>query len=160
MRDTTLCFPVDEMGRILLGRKKRGFGAAKWNGFGGKLEDGETYRRCALRELREEAGLCGCEADLELAAFLWFRFSADPSLDHVGCVYFLHRYTGDVVETEEMEPQWFSAENLPFDHMWQGDKIWLPRLLQGEKLRGTIVFAADNDTVQSIDLQLAESLRD
>ena len=28
--------------RILLGLKKRGFGVGKWNGFGGKLEKGET----------------------------------------------------------------------------------------------------------------------
>ena len=35
-----LCFVYDEQ-RILLGMKKRGFGEWKWNGFGGKLEDGE-----------------------------------------------------------------------------------------------------------------------
>ncbi len=49
MRDTTLCFPVDGRGRILLGRKKRGFGKEKWNGFGGKIDAGETFRECAVR---------------------------------------------------------------------------------------------------------------
>ena len=44
MRDTTLCFPVNTAGDILLGRKKRGFGVTKWNGFGGKIETGETFR--------------------------------------------------------------------------------------------------------------------
>ena len=41
--------------RLLLGMKKRGFGAGKWNGFGGKIEPGETPRQAAIREIREEA---------------------------------------------------------------------------------------------------------
>ena len=48
MKPTTLCFPVDPAGRLLLGCKKRGFGAGKWNGFGGKLEGKETFRACAV----------------------------------------------------------------------------------------------------------------
>ena len=51
MKPTTLVFPIDEQNRILLGRKKRGFGADKYNGFGGKLDDGESFRDCAIREL-------------------------------------------------------------------------------------------------------------
>jgi len=38
---------------ILLGYKKRGFGAGKWNGFGGKVEIGETVEDAAKR-------CCGC----------------------------------------------------------------------------------------------------
>ena len=41
MRDTSLVYPVGQDGRILLGRKKRGMGFGKWNGFGGKIEAGE-----------------------------------------------------------------------------------------------------------------------
>lgn len=52
---------------VLLGLKKRGFGAGKWNGFGGKLEAGETpldsatrYPQATLIELRGEGlGLAG-----------------------------------------------------------------------------------------------------
>ena len=32
--------------------KKRGFGAGKYNGFGGKLDKGETMASCAARELQ------------------------------------------------------------------------------------------------------------
>ena len=48
-----------EMGRgeILLGMKKRGFGQGKWNGFGGKVKEGESIRECARRETLEECGL-------------------------------------------------------------------------------------------------------
>lgn len=53
MRPTTLCFPVRPDGKLLLGRKKRGFGVSKWNGFGGKIEAGEDFLQCAVRELRD-----------------------------------------------------------------------------------------------------------
>ena len=36
MRDTSLVYPIDAQGRVLLGRKKRGMGVNKWNGFGGQ----------------------------------------------------------------------------------------------------------------------------
>jgi len=37
----TLCI-LERDGKLLLGRKKRGFGTGRINGFGGKLEVGET----------------------------------------------------------------------------------------------------------------------
>ena len=44
----TLVFVLDES-RILLGLKKRGFGCGRWNGFGGKVEAGETIAEAAKR---------------------------------------------------------------------------------------------------------------
>ena len=49
----TLVFVLRD-NEVLLIRKKRGLGAGKINGPGGKLEAGETPRQCALREVREE----------------------------------------------------------------------------------------------------------
>ena len=160
MRDTTLCFPVDAAGRILLGRKKRGFGVSKWNGFGGKLEKGETFRQCAVRELWEETGLQAKGEDLELVGLLDFRFIAAPELNHLGYVYFVRSYEGIITETEEMEPKWFSAESLPYEQMWKGDKTWIPLLLTGKRIKGTVTFAEDNDTVYSIDIHNVDSLSD
>ena len=160
MRDTTLCFPVDTKGRILLGRKKRGFGVSKWNGFGGKIEPGETFRQCAIRELQEETGLQAKGGDLDLVGLLDFRFIAAPELNHLGYVYFVRSYEGIITETEEMEPKWFSAESLPYEQMWKGDKTWIPLLLTGKRIKGTVTFAEDNDTVYSIDIHNVDSLSD
>ena len=44
----TLLF-VLEPGRVLLGMKKRGFGMGRWNGFGGKVQAGETIEEGAIR---------------------------------------------------------------------------------------------------------------
>lgn len=44
---------VCQEGRVLLGMKKRGFGMGKYNGFGGKVEPGESIEAAALvRQLR------------------------------------------------------------------------------------------------------------
>lgn len=40
---------VVQPGKVLLGMKKRGFGAGKWNGFGGKVEPGESIEEAAKR---------------------------------------------------------------------------------------------------------------
>lgn len=38
---------------VLLGKKKRGWMVGIWNGFGGKVENGETIEQGAIRELKE-----------------------------------------------------------------------------------------------------------
>ena len=114
MKPTTLVFPIDEQNRILLGRKKRGFGANKYNGFGGKLDDGESFRECAIRELYEESGLQGTPEDLECVAAFDFQFPFDESLTHVSYVYFLRAFTGNVEETDEMEPHWLEPNQIPY----------------------------------------------
>ena len=48
----TLMFVVQK-GRILLIRKKRGIGAGKVNGPGGKFEPGEDALACVMREVTE-----------------------------------------------------------------------------------------------------------
>ena len=63
---------------ILLGLKKRGFGAGKWNGFGGKLHPGESVRECARRETEEECGLTVADEDLRAAGKILFHFVDEP----------------------------------------------------------------------------------
>src|SRR4029079_6250419 len=52
----TLLFVVKD-GQILLIRKKRGLGAGKINGPGGRIEPGESAIEAAVRETREELGI-------------------------------------------------------------------------------------------------------
>lgn len=147
MRDTSLVYPIRSDGAILFGRKRRGMGYGKWNGFGGKIEAGETMRECATRELFEECGLIVCPADLLLKADFYFHQPSDPSWSHAGVVYFARKWQGMPKVSDEMNPRWFSPASLPYDNMWEADKIWLPMLLSGKRLRGTIYFDEDGDHV-------------
>ena len=152
MKPTTLVFPIDEQNRILLGRKKRGFGAHKYNGFGGKIQHGESFRSCAVRELYEESGIRVNLNDLECVGLFDFQFPHDESLTHVGYVYFVRIPHTQAIESEEMEPCWFDLDEIPYEHMWDGDRTWVPLLLEGKKLKGPIVFGSDNSAVVSMNL--------
>lgn len=46
---------VQKNGRVLLGLKKKGFGQGYYNGFGGKVEPGETIAEAAHREVRQDS---------------------------------------------------------------------------------------------------------
>ena len=52
-----------------------------------------------------------------------------------------------------MEPHWFKLENLPFDHMWKGDRVWVPQVLAGQAVEGRVTFGPDNDQVASMDVR-------
>src|SRR3954469_894936 len=73
----TLCFIV-KGGRIMLIHKKRGLGAGKVNGPGGKIEAGETPLAAAIRETQEEIGVT--PRGLEERGHLHFQFTDGYSL--------------------------------------------------------------------------------
>lgn len=155
MRSTTLCLPVQgkPVERILLGMKKTGFGRGKYNGFGGKLENGETPAVAAVRELAEECGIVAKETDLKVAGELTFLFPANPELNHDVQLYLIEEWQGQPQETAEMKPLWFEVTDIPYDEMWADDSYWLPAVLKGKKVSGEVYFADDNETVDAITIR-------
>ncbi len=155
MYSTTLCLPVQgkPAKRILLGMKKSGFGRGKYNGFGGKIEDGETPTAAAVRELAEECGITAKETDLEDVGELMFAFPGNPDTDHDVRLYVLHTWQGEPVETPEMKPVWFDLADIPYKDMWADDSYWLPAVLKGKKVRGKVVFSEDNEEVDDITIR-------
>jgi 8-oxo-dGTP pyrophosphatase MutT (NUDIX family) len=137
MKKATLVYCVrgDE---VLLGMKKIRFGAGKWNGFGGKVDAGETTREAAARELFEESGIAAQEDSLQQVALVKFFFEELPIFE---CHAFITRvWEGDAQESDEMAPQWFSVDMLPFDQMWDSDTYWVPQALRGERVQATFIF--------------------
>lgn len=124
-------------GSVLLGEKKRGFGAGFYNGFGGKVEKGESVTEGALRELREEAAIEATDATKR--GVITFVYDDQPSAMEVH-VYHATRFTGEPEETDEMRPRWFDVNALPFDKMWPDDVHWYPMFLEGKKFVGTFWF--------------------
>ena len=126
--------------QILLIRKKRGLGSGKINGPGGKREPGETLQQCAHREIHEE--LCVYVSESENRARLRFQFTDGYSLDvHV---FVATKFNGTPTETEEAVPIWAALDSIPFDEMWEDDRLWLPRVLAGEHADGRFVFDGDS----------------
>ena len=63
-------------------------------------------------------------------------------------------YEGEPVETEEMRPQWFDTECIPYDEMWADDRHWLPLvLLKNKKINGRFHFD-DDSLILKQDVQI------
>jgi 8-oxo-dGTP diphosphatase/2-hydroxy-dATP diphosphatase len=135
-RILTLCI-IHKDSKILLGMKKRGFGAGFWNGFGGKVKEGESIEEAAKRETKEEIGVI--PLDLKKMGILKFQFKGEPEILEVH-VFSCSNFEGEIKETEEMAPRWFKIEEIPFDQMWPDDKYWLPLLLKGKNFEGEFHF--------------------
>ena len=156
MKTATLCFVLRNGTRpeILLGRKKRGFGEGKLNGFGGKPEAGESLRDAAAREVFEEAGIQVSADSLQPAGQIVFLFPSRPAFDHHVHVFLTETFDGEPSESEEMAPAWFPLDRIPYDRMWQDDGYWLPRVLAGCTIDAEFRFGEDNETV--IDWRIDE----
>ena len=150
----TLCLAIRD-GQVLLGMKKRGFGAGRWNGFGGKLEPGESIEAAAHREMREE---CGVDIEaMEEVGVHEFEFEKKKGEILEVHVFRVDSFSGTPVETEEMRPAWFRFEDVPYDAMWPDDRHWFPMFLEGKKFRGYFLFGED-DTVMDKKLNEISSL--
>ncbi|WP_257293913.1 8-oxo-dGTP diphosphatase [Endozoicomonas sp. YOMI1] len=134
----TLTFVIKDE-QILLIRKKRGLGAGKINGPGGRLEPGETLLECAIREVQEE--LCITPVNPEFFGESRFQFTDGYSI-HVH-TYVARDFTGSPEETDEAIPLWFSLDQIPYEEMWADDIVWLPEMLKGNKFKGRYLFDGD-----------------
>lgn len=129
------CRRIREDGKreLLLGMKKRGFGQGKWNGYGGKLEENETIEECAKRELEEECGIVSKE--MHRLGYLYFKMMETAKIMRVH-VFQTWNFENNAIETDEMKPQWYLEDEVPFEKMWADDPYWFPLMLQEKKFIG------------------------
>ena len=131
----TLMFVV-QGGQVLLIRKKRGIGAGKINGPGGKIDPGETPLQSAVRETQEELGIT--PLDPVKVGELCFAMN---DMDDIHCHVFLARgHEGQPVETAEAIPLWTAIDAIPYGEMWEDDLHWLPGMLAGRTFLGRFSF--------------------
>ena len=135
-RVLTLCI-IHQHPRVLLGMKKRGFGTGRWNGFGGKVKEGESVEGAMRREIREEAGIE--VEDLNKVGIIEFHLENINEIHEVH-VFKVENFKGEVSESEEMRPQWFNVDEIPFDKMWPDDLYWIPLFLKGKKFKGKFLL--------------------
>lgn len=131
----TLMFLLDG-DQVLLIRKKRGHGAGKVNAPGGKVHVGESPRDCAVRETQEEVGITALNP-LQVAEL---KFVERVDEQWLGFVFIATEFDGEPVETDEAVPSWHAIDAIPYDQMWEDDRLWLPEVLAGNRVEGEFLF--------------------
>jgi len=145
-----LCYILNENNEVLLIYKKRGFGAGKWNGPGGKAEEGEDIKQATIREIYEETGIK--LLNLENMGFIEFIWEDKRDWNQKCYLYISKEFDGKAVESEECLPKWFKISEIPFNKMWEDDKYWLLDLLNGKRVCKRFFFDKANKIVKFEDL--------
>jgi 8-oxo-dGTP diphosphatase len=134
----TLMFIIQD-GQVLLIEKKRGLGAGKINGPGGKIDPGETPLQAIIRETQEELVITPHDP-VKLGEL---RFSMSDCPDILCHVYRSHAFTGTPTETDEAVPCWTALDAIPYQNMWEDDRHWLPLVLEQRTFRGSFIFEGE-----------------
>ena len=127
----TLLMVVQD-GKVLLGYKKRGFGEGLWNGFGGKVEPGETPTEGA-RELREEA--CIDATDATERGVVTFVYDDKPRPMQVH-IFHASQFTGVPTETDKFVLRGLTSKRCPLTRCGRTTSYgircsWLVRSFRG-----------------------------
>ncbi len=127
MKKTTLCYLEHDGKYLMLHRtkKKNDDNKNKWIGVGGKIEEGETPEECLVREVFEETGL-------SLKSFVFrgiVHFRSGYFANEEMYLYTSDDFLGEIKECDEGELAWVLKEDVLSLNLWEGDKIFLEKLM-------------------------------
>ncbi len=153
MKLTTLCYVRTKTHTLMLHRvkKDRDIHRGKWNGLGGKMEQGETPEECAIREIYEESGLT-VTAPILKGLLLFPMF--DGIEDWFAFVYIAYDFSGELRESDEGALSWIPHPKLLDLPLWAGDHSFLPFLDKPGFFSGKYIYRGDN----LIDYSLTHTL--
>ncbi|HYF04737.1 MAG TPA: 8-oxo-dGTP diphosphatase [Patescibacteria group bacterium] len=143
LKPRTLCFLISD-DKVLLGKKLQGFGQGYWLGIGGKVEADETVEQAMIREGLEEISVSPTDYKQVATINFYFPYVENPQKWNQQIHVFLcTAWLGEPRETEEIHPEWFDKNKLPFAYMWADAYYWLSNILHGEKLTAEFLYDKD-----------------
>jgi 8-oxo-dGTP diphosphatase len=141
MKLATLCYVMDTKSKKTLMihrvKKENDYHEGKWNGLGGKFDDGESPEDCVIREVKEEAGLT-------IINHRMHGFISFPNFDgiedwHV-FIFTAEEFSGKLIDSPEGNLEWIPNEKLTKLNLWDGDKIFLDWLFQDKFFSAKFVY--------------------
>ena len=131
MRETTLCYIEKNDKYLILHRTKKKLDGSyeKWIGVGGKFEEGEDAYRCVSREVKEETGFDIKSPDYRGKVY----FHSDTWEDEIMHLFTVKSFSGTMIECNEGELVWVDKDKVLDLPTWEGDRLFLTRLLSDEK---------------------------
>ncbi|MCX6755385.1 MAG: NUDIX domain-containing protein [Candidatus Nomurabacteria bacterium] len=140
---TVLYLKVKKTNKIWLSIKADKIGKGCWNGLGGGIKKGETQKKAATREAKEEGKVKVLQKNLVKVAIIDFHNTKSDNTTFVCRVHFYitEKWKGKIKETKEMlKPTLFHIHDLPLKKMMPADKLFLPILLDGKKIEATFHY--------------------
>jgi 8-oxo-dGTP diphosphatase len=135
---------------LLLYRNKKvnDFHEGKYVAIGGRVEPGETPRECILREIQEEAGYRLLNDEISFRGYIYFdeisreKGSEDlPAFNWLVFIYSTAVSKKNSHNNVEGDLQWFPFNKIPYDKMWDGDRLFTPKILEtNDIIEGKFVY--------------------
>lgn len=125
------------------------FHAGKWNGLGGKCEGGESYLEGAARELREESTLKISPREFSFAGLLQFPNFKPHRNEDWTCMVFRAEIAENLATSvppsaNEGSLHWIEKDKLLALNLWEGDRDFLPYVLEKRPFTGAIWYEGRN----------------
>lgn len=130
MKLTTICY-IEKDGKYLMlhrTKKENDQSHDKWLGVGGKFEKDESPDECILREVKEETGLTLTSYRLRGV----MTFVSDIWETEYMFIYTADQFEGEITECSEGDLQWVEKEAVLDLKLWEGDVIFLKKLIGNE----------------------------
>ena len=128
----------------------------KWLGIGGKIEEGETPEECNMREVLEETGLRLYSAEFhgiikfrattyEDEDMYLFTSSDFVPADEASARIFAESGEYEPPVCSEGELCWIDKDRLSDLPMWEGDRAFISKLLEGARsISMTLQYTGEN----------------
>ena len=123
-------------------KKEVDINKGKWIGIGGHLEKGETKDDALRREVKEETGFLVHR--YEYKGKIYFNYDGYSEIMHL---YLITEVEGEMTECNEGELHYIPIERLNELDMWEGDKIFIPYLLEDKPYFELELNYQENDLV-------------
>lgn len=140
---STLCYIEKDDKYLMLHRTKKenDINKNKWLGVGGKLEEGESPEECIIREVKEETGLILKEYQLRgIVTYV----STTWETEHI-YLFSSNDFEGNLIECNEGDLEWIDKDKIMLLDTWEGDKIFVEKLLQNSNTFFSVKFEYDGE---------------
>jgi len=150
---TTVLFYIIK-DKVLLGLKRRGFGAGKYNGFGGKVNPDENILDAVCRESIEEVGITPIDPQ-KVGVINYNEIMKGVRQNIQMHIFVAYEYTGEITPSDEMLPRFFDIANLPLEEMLPDTAIWMPLVLNNYYVIADFIL---NDDLSISSYQISKNL--
>ena len=142
---TTLGYIQKDDSFLMLFRNKKenDINKGKWVGVGGHIEANEDKDTCIIREVKEETGL-----DVINYQYRGELLFVSDGYYEIMYLYLINETKGELIKCDEGELKWIKKKDLLSLNMWEGDKVFLPLLIDTDQFIKLKLIYSNNKLIE------------